>query len=70
MRGAEDIQRAVEACPAGYKLLVMGDLNVNVGFPRDKWEEVIVDLLNKLCLVDSLHGYQLRTPCRTATRAR
>ncbi len=70
MRGVEDIWRAVEVCPAGYKLLVMGDLNVNVGFPHDEQEEVIVDLLNKLCLVDSLRGYQLRTPCRNATRAR
>jgi hypothetical protein len=42
----EDILRAAEACPAGFKLLVMGDLNVNVRFPRDEREEVIVDLLD------------------------
>ncbi len=48
----------------------MGDLNTNVGFPRNEREEVIVDLLNKLCLVDSSRGYRLRTPRRTATRAR
>jgi hypothetical protein len=69
-RGVEDICQAAEACPAGCKLLVMGDLNTNIGFPRDKWEEVIVNLINKLCLVDSSHGFWLRTPCRTATRAR
>ncbi len=69
-RGVEDICRAAEACPAGCKLLVIGDLNINVGFPRDKREEVFVDLLNELCLVDSSRGYQLRTPRRTATRAR
>jgi hypothetical protein len=61
-RGVEDIRRAAEACPARCKLLVMGDLNINVGFPRDKREEVIVNLLDELCLVDSLRGYWLWTP--------
>jgi hypothetical protein len=69
-RGVEDIHRAAEACPAGCKLLIMGDLNINARFPRDKWEEVIVDLLDELGLVDSSRGYCLRTPRRTATRAR
>ncbi len=54
-QGVEDIRQAAEACPAGCKLLVMGDLNINVGFPCDKREEVIVNLLDKLCLVDSSH---------------
>jgi hypothetical protein len=45
-RGVEDLQQVAEACPAGCKLLVMGDLNVNVEFPCDKREEVIVDLLD------------------------
>jgi hypothetical protein len=69
-RGVEDIRRAAEACLAGCKLLVMGDLNINIGFPHDEQEEVIVDLLDELCLVDLLRGYRLRTPRRTATRAR
>jgi hypothetical protein len=69
-RGVEDICRAAEACPVGCKLLVMGDLNINVGLPRDKWEEVIADLLDELCLVDLSRGYRLRTPRRTTTRAR
>jgi hypothetical protein len=68
-RGVEDIHQAAEACPAGCKVLVMGNLIVNVGIPCDKREEVIVNLLEELCLVDSLCGYQLWTPCRTATRA-
>jgi hypothetical protein len=46
----------------------MGDLYVNVRFPCDKREEVIVNLLDELCLVDLSCGYMLRTPCRTATR--
>ena len=69
-RGVEDICRAAETCPAGCKLLVMGDLNINVGFPHEEREEVIVNLLDKLGLVDLLRGYWLRTPQRTATRAR
>jgi hypothetical protein len=69
-RGVEDIWQAAEACPEGCKLLVMGDLNVNSEFPCDEQEEVIVNLLHKLSLVDSSCGIMLRTPCRTATRAR
>jgi hypothetical protein len=42
----EDLRRAVEACPTGCKLLIMGDLNVNVRFPGDEREEVIIDLLD------------------------
>jgi hypothetical protein len=61
-RGVEDILRAAEACPVGCKLLVMRDLNINVGFPRDKGEEVIVNLLDELGLVDSLRVYWLWTP--------
>ncbi len=61
-RRVEDIRRAAEACLAGCKLLVMGDLNINVGFPCDKQEEIIVNLLDKLCLVDSSRGYWLWTP--------
>ncbi len=61
-REVEDIHRAAEACPVGCTLLVMGDLNINVGFPHDKQEEVIANLLNELCLVDSSRGYRLRTP--------
>ncbi len=66
----EDINQAVESCPVGCKLLIIGDLNANNGFPCNKQEEVIFDLLNKLCLVDSLRGFWLWTPCRTATRER
>jgi hypothetical protein len=69
-RGVEDIHRALEACPVGCKLLIMGDLNINVGFPSDEREEVIVDLLNELGLVDSSRGYWLQTPRWTTTRAR
>jgi hypothetical protein len=56
-REVEDLKRVVKACPAGCKLLVMGDLHVNIGFPQDKREEVIVDLLDKANLVDTLRGF-------------
>ncbi len=69
-RGVEDIRQAAEACPAGCKLLVMGDLKVYVGFPCDEQEEVIVNLLDELCLVDLSRGYLPWTPRRNATRAR
>jgi hypothetical protein len=51
------------------KLLVIGDLNFNVGFPRDKREKAIVNLLDETNLVDTLHRFWLQTPRRTATRA-
>jgi hypothetical protein len=70
MRGVEDICQATEACPAGCKLLVMEDLNINVRFHHDKREEVIINLLDELCLVDLSRGYRLQTPQKTATRAR
>jgi hypothetical protein len=68
--GVEDICRVVEACPVGCKLLIMGDLKANVGFPCNKREKVIVNLLDELCQVDLLCGFWLWTPRRTATRVR
>ncbi len=68
-RGVEDLWQAAVACPADCKLLVMGDLKVNVRFPLDKQEEVIVDLLNEANLVNTFRGYWLPTPCRTTTKA-
>jgi hypothetical protein len=35
-RGVDDIRQATEACLAGCKVLIMGDLNANMGFPRNK----------------------------------
>jgi hypothetical protein len=68
-RRIEDLRRAGETCPAGCKLLVMGDLNLNVRFPRDKCEEVIVNLLNETNLVNTSCRFWLQTPSWTATRA-
>ena len=35
-KGVDDLRRAWEACPQGCKLIVLGDLNINFGFPRDE----------------------------------
>ena len=64
------MQRAWDACPLGCKPIVIGDFNINFGFPRDEREEVIVDLLDKINLIDTSCRFQLRTPWRASTRAR
>ena len=57
-----DERRACDACPPGCKPIVLGDLNINFGFPRDKQEEVIVDLLDIINLIDTLRRYRLQMP--------
>ena len=51
--GVEDLWAAWEACPEGCIPLVLGDLNINFNEPRDKWEEVIHNLLDDINLVDT-----------------
>jgi hypothetical protein len=43
--GVDNLRRAWEACPQGCRPIVLGDLNINFWYPRDKREEIIVDLL-------------------------
>ena len=64
------MQNAWEACPMGCKPIVMGDLNINFGFPRDEREEIIVDLLDEINLIDTSRRFPLRTPRRATIRAR
>ena len=52
MMGVEDLWAAWEACPAGCTPLVLGDLNINFSEPRNKQEELIVDLLDDINVVD------------------
>jgi hypothetical protein len=68
--GVDDLRRAREACPQGCKPIVLGDLNINLGYPRDEREEIIVDLLDEINLIDSSRRFVLRTPRRNSTRAR
>ena len=53
----DDLRRAWDACPQGCKPIVLGDMNINFGFPWDEQEEVIVDLLDKIILIDTLRRF-------------
>jgi hypothetical protein len=44
--GVEALWAAWEACPEGCMPLILGDLNVNFGEPRDERDEVIRDLID------------------------
>ena len=69
-KGVDDLQRAWDVCPQGCKPIGLGDLNINYGFPRDKREELIVNLCNNINLIDTSRSFRLRTPHRASTRAR
>ena len=56
-KGVDDLRAAWDACLQECKPVVLGDLNINFGFPRDKWEEVIIDLLDKINLIDTTHRF-------------
>ncbi len=53
MMGVEDLRAAWEACPEGCIPIVLGDLNINFRDPRDKRDKLVVDLLDKINLVDT-----------------
>jgi hypothetical protein len=69
-KGVDNLRKAWDACPLGCKPIILRDLNINFGFPRDEREEVIVDLLDEINLSDTSCRFQLRTPRRASTRAR
>ena len=48
--GVDDLRRAWDACPQGCKPIVLGG---------DEREEIIVDLLNKINLIDSSRRFRL-----------
>ncbi len=50
--GVDDLRDAWGKCPANCKLLLLGDLNINFGSPRSKWEEIIVDLIEEINLAN------------------
>jgi hypothetical protein len=68
--GVEDLQAAWEACPEGCMPLVLGDLNLNFGKPRDKRDKIICDLIDDIDLVDTSRRYAPRRPRRQSTQAR
>jgi hypothetical protein len=68
--GVEDLWAAWEACLEDCIPLVLGDLNINFNEPRNEWEEVIRDLLDKINLVDTSRRFTPRQPRKQLTRAR
>jgi hypothetical protein len=59
IKGVEDLRRAWDACPPGCKPIVLEDLNINFGFPRDEREEVLVELLDEINLIDTSRKFRL-----------
>jgi hypothetical protein len=51
--GGNNLRVAWEACPANCHPIVMGDLNINVGNPRNDQEADIANLLDKINLFDT-----------------
>ncbi len=68
--GVDDLRGAWDACPQGCKPIILGDLNINFGYPRGEREEIFVDLLDEINLIDSSCRFRLRMPQRASTRAR
>ncbi len=70
--GVEDLRAAWDACPDGCMSLVLGDLNINFGDPRDEPDEVIRVLIDDIDLVDAsrMRRYTPHRPHRQSTRAR
>jgi hypothetical protein len=66
--GVEDLRAAWEACPAGCTPPYLGDLNINFSNPRDKWEELIIDLLDDINIVDVMRRF-VPQPRKQSTRA-
>jgi hypothetical protein len=58
--GVDALWAAWNACPDGCAPIVMGDLNISFEHPRNKQEEAIADLLDKINLVDLSCKFCLR----------
>ncbi len=67
--GVEDLWATWEVCPVGCTPLVLGDLNNNFSNPRDKREELIVNLLGNINVVDASRRFVPRQPRKQSTRA-
>jgi hypothetical protein len=53
MTEVNDLCAAWANCPTNCKPLLLGDLNINFGFPQTKREKTIADLLDEINLVNS-----------------
>jgi hypothetical protein len=67
--GVEDLRAAWEACPDGCIPIVLGDLNINFWDPRNERKELIIDLLDKIILVDTLRKFTPQRPRKQSDRA-
>jgi hypothetical protein len=52
--GVDDPCATWAKCLANCKLLLLGDLDINLGAPKTKQEEIIADLLDKMNFVNKL----------------
>jgi hypothetical protein len=68
--GVEDLRAAWEACLDSCMPLILGDLNINFGKPRDKWDKIICNLIDDINLVNASRRYTPCRPHRQSTRAR
>jgi hypothetical protein len=55
--GVDALRAAWATCPSSCKLLLPGDLNIDLGYPRTSREEAIADLLDEINLVDMSRKY-------------
>ncbi len=55
--GVDDLHAAWATCPSTCKPLLLGDLNIDFGSPRTSREEAIVDLIDKIYLIDMSRKY-------------
>jgi hypothetical protein len=60
MTGVDDLHAAWATCPSTCKPLLLGDLNIDVGFLRTSREEAIADLLDDINLIDMSQKYVQR----------
>ena len=50
--GVDDLRAAWAKCPTNCKPLLLGDIYIDFKVPQTKWEEIIVDLLDKMNFVN------------------
>jgi hypothetical protein len=50
--GVDDLRAAWASCPENCKLMLLGDLNINLKEPRSEREEIIADFLDDVNVLD------------------
>ena len=55
--GVDDLRVAWAARPTNCKPLLLGDLNIDLGTPRTKREEIIADFLDKINVTNTTRKY-------------